>query len=408
MAGFSWGKFGHKQLYSIKHSQSRLNIWEGSVRSGKTIASIVRWIEYVVSDPKGDLLMFGKTERTLKRNILDVIESIIGEKNFKYNRGTGEVFIYGRRVYVAGASDDRAEGKIRGMTLAGAYGDELTLIPESFFKMLLSRLSVRNAKLFGTTNPDSPYHYLKREYIDNKELDCSVFHFELEDNPNLDKDYVASLKREYSGLWYKRFIKGEWVSAEGAIYDMWDDTIHVVTELPKYFERYYVGIDYGTSNPTVFLLIGKSGDRLYVIDEYYYNGRSEGKQKTDAEYSNDLASFISNYYVQNIVIDPSAASFNTQIRRDGMTQILHADNAVVDGIRTVASYLSEGKLFVYGKNCPNLIKEFTSYAWDTTYQDKGQDKPIKIDDHALDALRYVVHTLFKRSVVGSINKPKGW
>ncbi|RKL63029.1 PBSX family phage terminase large subunit [Thermoanaerobacteraceae bacterium SP2] len=401
---FTWGKFSKKQLDSILQSTARLNIWEGSVRSGKTIASIVRWLEYIKTGPPGDLLMVGKTERTLKRNILDVIESIVGTKNFKYNRGLGEVYIFGRKVYIAGANDERAEGKIRGMTLAGAYGDELTLWPESFFKMLLSRLSVPGAKLFGTTNPDSPYHWLKIEYIDNEELNIKVFHFELDDNPNLDPQYVELLKKEYTGLWYKRFILGLWVLAEGIVYDMFDESKHVITEIPE-CERYWVAIDYGTNNPTVFLLQGQKGNAYYTLKEYHYDSSKVGRQKTDAEYSKDLKEFIGDKHITNIVVDPSAASFIAQLRKDGFFNVRKANNEVLDGIRYVSTLLSNKKYFIH-ESCKNLIKEKASYVWDPKAQQKGEDKPLKQNDHCSDAERYGLFT--NRYDLRVVPKPKGW
>src|SRR5690606_31029182 len=132
--------------------------------------------------PPGELIMEGKTERTLKRNIIDVLEQMVGSRYFKYNLGSGEATLFGRRIYLVGANDMRSEGKIRGLTLAGAYGDEITLWPESFFTMLLSRLSVSGAKFIGTTTPDSPYHWLMKNYLERAgELDLKSWHFSLED-----------------------------------------------------------------------------------------------------------------------------------------------------------------------------------------------------------------------------------
>lgn len=406
---FNWGLFSHKQLDVIANSTARINILDGSVRSGKTIASLVAWIMFVSEASPGELLVVGKTERTLKRNILDVLEQIVGFRYFKYNLGAGEATLFGRRIYLVGANDLRSEGKIRGLTLSGAYGDEIALWPESFFTMLLSRLSVPGARFIGTTNPDSPYHWLKTNYLDRaSELGLRRWHFLLEDNPNLDPTYVEALKKEYVGLWYKRFILGLWVQAEGAVYDMWDDAIHAVDEVPSQFTRYYVGVDYGTSNPTVFLLVGQHEDKLYVIDEYYWDSAEQGRQKTDAEYSYDLREFIKGRYPQAIFIDPSATSFIAQLRRDGVRMIRHANNSVLDGIRTVAAFLPQKRLFVYRKRCPNLLREFTAYVWDPQAQKRGEDRPLKQNDHALDALRYVVHTVFGRLGPGVLSKPKGW
>jgi PBSX family phage terminase large subunit len=402
---FEWGKFSKKALKSIRESNARINIWEGSVRSGKTISSIVRWLDYIETGPKGDLLMCGKTERTLKRNILDVIESIVGSKNYKLNQGQGEVYIFGRRIYIVGANDERAEGKIRGLTLAGAYCDEITLYPESFWTMLLSRLSVKGAKLFGTTNPDSPYHWLKVNYIDRaNELDIKVFSFRLEDNPNLDPNYIEQLKKEYTGLWKKRYIDGLWVMAEGVVYDMFDERKHVISEMPE-CERYWVAVDYGTNNPTVFLLQGQKGNVYYTLKEYYYDSTKTGRQKTDVEYAKDLKEFIGDKKVTAIIVDPSAASFIAQLRKNGFFNVKKADNEVLDGIRHVSTLLSNNRYFVH-ESCKNLIKEKASYVWDMKAQQKGEDKPLKQNDHASDAERYGLYTM--RHSMKVIDKPVGW
>ncbi len=398
------------QINSLTDSVARINIWHGSVRSSKTIMSIVRWLEYVKTAPGGKLLMIGKTERTLKRNILDVIEDMVGRKYYHFSSGKGEVKIFNRVIDIVGANDERSENKIRGTTLAGAYGDELTLWPESFFKMLMTRLSVKGSMFFGTTNPDSPYHWLKRDYLDMEgviaadgkpKIDMRSFHFTLHDNPALDPDYIRALENEYSGLWYKRFIQGLWVMAEGVIYDMFNNEEHVLNEPPinvMQFDRYYVPIDYGTANPTVFLMIGErmssEGEReAYILDEYYYDSRKEQRQKTNAQYAADLVDFIGETNVLSIYVDPSAKSFITELRQtDGITaSVVEAVNDVVEGIREVGKKLQKGLLFVMRK-CTNVLREFNAYVWDAKAQKHGEDKPVKENDHALDALRYYVFT----------------
>ncbi|MCG8401380.1 MAG: PBSX family phage terminase large subunit [Firmicutes bacterium] len=392
MASFKWGLFSPKGLQSIDESTARLNIWEGAVRSSKTICSIVRWLEYIKDGPPGDYLMTGKTERTLKRNILDPLEQIVGNKRFRYNRGMGEAYLAGRRIYVAGAADERAEGKIRGMTLAGAYGDELTLWPESFFKMLLSRLSVPGAKFFGTTNPDSPYHWLQAEYLKKEGLDLRSWHFMLEDNPNLDPVYVGALKKEYAGLWYKRFILGLWVLAEGAIYDMWDEDVHLI-ECPAKHQEYGVAIDYATATVMTFGLYGITGNKVYLIREYYYDAKKKGRQKTDSEFAGDFKVFLGDIVPRNIYLDPSATSFKAELRKAGYNQVKDADNDVLNGIRLVATFLNTGRFFV-DRSCQETAKEFASYVWDPKAQERGEDKPLKQNDHAMDRNRYFIFTRF--------------
>jgi len=391
---FQLGALSPKQLQSWIESDKRINIWEGAVRSGKTIASILRWLEYIKKSRDGELLMVGKTERTLKRNILDVIEKIVGSKRYKLVQGNGEVYIYNRKIYIAGANDERAQDKIRGMTLLGAYGDEITVWPESFFKMLLSRLSEDDAKFFGTTNPDSPYHWLKTEYLDNPELDLVSWHFVIDDNPHLSDKFVESLKKEYKGLWYKRFIQGLWVLAEGAIYDMWDENIHV-RPAPNTLDRFIVGIDYGTINPCTFGLYGWNnykGFPVYLVKEYWYDSVKTGRQKTDSKYADDFERWLGGIYPEAIYCDPSAASFIAELRSRGYV-VLPANNDVLDGIRFVSNMLADGYFYV-DPSCKATIKEFSGYVWDVKAQKKGEDVPLKVNDHTMDRNRYALYTHF--------------
>jgi len=396
-----WTEFSPKALRSIDESTARLNIWHGAVRSSKTVSSMVRWIQYIDAAPPGDLLMIGKTERTLGRNILNPMQEILGQQRMHWNRGAGEVFIAGRRIYIVGANDERAEQKIRGLTIAGAYADEITLYPESFFVMLLSRLSVPGAKLFGTTNSDSSYHWLKENYLDREDLNLRQWHFELEDNLSLDPQFVDDLKREYVGLWYKRYILGLWVAAEGAIYDMFDIDKHEVDNLPvtedgrPAIKRSWVLIDYGTTNPTVFLWLVQCADNcLYVADEWRWDSAERGRQKSDPEYSKDLRDFLQRigHRPQWIFIDPSAASFIVQCSNDRIPNIAGADNSVLDGIRYTSSLLSANRLkFIKGK-CEGTIKEMLGYVWDANAQKHGEDKPVKAHDHGPDCIRYGVNS----------------
>jgi PBSX family phage terminase large subunit len=385
-----WSK---KQAASYLYSDSRINFLEGSVRSGKTIASLFRWIKYAtVEHPDGNLLMVGKTMNTLYRNAIMPLKDIVGANNCIYYGGRKVLYLCGREILLEGATDKIAEQKIRGLTLAGAYCDEATLYDESFWTMLLSRLSIPGAKLFATANPDSPYHYLKVKFLDRMdELDLRRFSFVLSDNPSLDPAYVDQLKREYTGLFYKRLILGMWVMAQGAIYDAWSEANEVE---PEEIEKLlwhdeYVAIDYGTTNPCAFLLCGvKHGHEpeAVVLEEYYWDSAKEGRQKTDQQYADDLAEFIGRRQVKGIIVDPSAASFILELRQRGFP-VIPADNAVVDGIRLTASWIASGRLKV-SKKCVNLIREIESYVWDEKAQLRGEDAPLKKNDHACDALRY--------------------
>ena len=299
-------------------------------------------------------------------------------------------------MYVIGANDERATGKIQGATFAGAWIDEGTLIPETFFKMLLSRLSIPNAKIFVTTNPDSPYHWLKTDYIDREdELDMKTFKFSIDDNPSLTDAYKDSLKKEFSGLWYNRYILGHWCLAEDAIYDFFNEDFHVIKSPPTYAKYYVCGIDYGTTNPFAATLVGYNGQShpaLWVEKEYYYDSKKKGRQKTDSEYADDLQRWMYGYPIRAFYLDPSAASMEVELKRRRLP-VIQAENDVLAGIRFVASLFVQGDLAIMD-TCSELIQEIGGYVWDQDASKNGLDKPLKRNDHLNDSLRYCLLSHF--------------
>jgi PBSX family phage terminase large subunit len=392
-----------KQKDSFRHSDARINIWQGAVRSGKSYSALLRFLRFTIEGPPGTFIAVGKTNAALKRNFVDPLLELLGI-DVRYYAGKQEVQLYRRTIVLLGANDERAEGKIRGNTYAGAYVDEGTLIPESFFVTLLARLSVPGAKLFLTTNPDSPFHWLKKNYIDREaDLDLRTFQFTLEDNPSLTSQFKQSLKSEFRGLWYQRYIEGKWVLAEGVIYDFFDESLHCMDFSPTSSRYYVCGVDYGTTNPCAFTLVGydpSNFPNIWVEDEYYWDSRELTRQKTDTEYAEDLRRFIAGRNVKSIIIDPSAASFKAELYKVGITNLVDANNEVLDGIRYVSKFLSNGTLKVCRK-CQHLIKEFGTYSWDPKSVKLGEDKPLKQNDHALDSLRYTIFTHFKPIYDGS-------
>jgi PBSX family phage terminase large subunit len=375
----------------------RINLLEGSVRSGKTWISLVVWAFWVATMPRdGNYLMVAKTLTSLRRNCLDLLQELVGTKYFSYSLSKKEARLFGRLVYLEGVNDARAESKIRGMTLQGAYCDELTLFTEDFFAMLLSRLSCPGAKLIATTNPDSPQHWLKVKYMDRAaELDMLIMKFLIEDNTFLDPEYVENLKKEYVGVFYDRFILGQWVVAEGRVYPMFTDN-------PDRFilrgttagmdGQFYISCDYGTINPLSLGLWCVHGKQAIRIKEYYWDSRREGHQKTDEEYYADLERLAHGYYIRRVIVDPSAASFIECIRRHGKFRVWEADNDVLNGIRVTASLLNAGMVKVH-ESCKNAIREFGLYRWD---EKKNSDAVLKENDHAMDDIRYFCYTVLAR------------
>ncbi len=373
----------------------RLNLLEGSVSSGKTWISLVLWAFWVAEMPQDKLyLMCAKSLTTLKRNCLILLQELVGEGNFTFSIPAKEGYLFGRRVLFEGANDARSESKIRGMTLQGAYCDELTQFPEDFFTMLLSRLRVPGAKLFATTNPDTPNHWLMRSYIRRaEEIDFLDVKFTIDDNTTLPADYVENIKKEYVGVFYDRFIRGEWVIAEGLVYPMFDKDRHTF-RTPSLRGPEYISIDYGTANPTAMGLWVLGRGEAEMVREYYYSGRDAKRQKTDEEYYKDLETFAEGHKIDRVIVDPSAASFIECIRRHGRFNVVKADNGVLDGIRLTGALLQAGKLRFH-ESCSNTFREFASYAWD---KESGEDKVIKENDHAIDSIRYFCATIMRREI----------
>lgn len=383
-----------KQLFSLHDSDARINIWEGAVRSGKTYVSLWRWIKELTYGPPGEYCMITRTYDTFKRNLLPQLTRMIGVAA-QYYAGKREMSIFGKVIHIVGADDERSEAKIRGSTFQGAYIDEMSIIPECVIRMLISRCAMRSAKIFATTNPDSPYHWLKKDFLEDNP-DVKSWQFTLEDNPELTEDEKDYLRRQYKGIWYERFIQGRWVQAEGAIYDFFDTNLHVINFPPGPPEFYILGVDYGTTNPCAFSLIGINRSRypnMWVEDVYYYDSRAKQRQKTDSEYADDLKRFIEGKLVKAIYIDPSAASFKLELSKSGVQNLYDAQNEVIDGIRLVSKFFSNGTLKVC-RNCQEMIKEIQGYIWDPKCKKTGIDKPLKERDHLCDSLRYAIYTHF--------------
>ena len=378
-----------KQSDYVLNSNYRINACHGAVRSGKSVGANVRWLQYILTRPPGNLLMVGKTIGSLERNVLTDLQSWVGPDNFKLRKINKEVEIYGRKIWIEGAVDDSSFQKIQGETLAGVLGDEVTTWPESFFSMLMTRLSEKNAKAFLTMNPGSPNHWFKKRYLDREnELNMKSWHFLLEDNLYLDPTYVDNLKSEYTGLWYQRYIEGSWVLADGSVYANFDPGLHCVDKLPPgKWRSLYIGADYGQTHPTAFLKIIQIGDVYYVVDEY------KESDKLNSILSSDLKGFIDGKHPRSILVDPSAKSFKNQLVADGFKRVRNANNEVVNGLAKIANAFDTGKLVIVENKCPQLIEEIGGYHWDSQASERGLDKPVKSDDDLVDCLRYICNSI---------------
>ena len=341
---------------------------------------------------EGIRMLLGNTRSTLERNIIDPMRDLFGSSCIGIVRQNNTVDMFGQKVYALGADKVTQVDKLRGSGIVYCYGDEITTWNKEVFQMLKSRLSLPDSVFDGTCNPDSPNHWF-REFLSSK-ADIYQQNYQIYDNPFLPEEFIKSLEIEYEGtVYYDRYILGKWTKAEGLVYQGFSPDRDVISSINEELtDRRYVSIDYGTQNPTVFLLWqkGKSGT-WYLIDEYYYSGRQETFQLTDSQYADRLIEFIKDRPVRAIIIDPSAASFKAELRHRGI-KTRDAKNSVLNGIRFTATCLTQGQIKILDK-CEHTIKEFGEYSWNDK---KETDEPIKENDHCMDALRYFAYTILKR------------
>ena len=303
--------------------------------------------------------------------------------------------------FIFGGKDEGSQELVQGLTAAGFYFDEVALMPESFVNQATGRCSIEGSKFWFNCNPQGPYHWFKLEWIDKiLEKNLLRVHFTMDDNPSLSDKIKQRYKTMYSGVFYQRFILGLWVAAEGLIYSMINDTM-ILKKLPKNVRilTRWIGVDYGQANATTFILCGLGTDnRLYILDEYYHEGKSSQVQKSPSGYAKAFRKWLlkngqDGYFVrhEHTFIDPSAKGFIMQLHEEGIPHVRKANNEVLAGIELTSSLMECNAFRVIGPKCPNVVKELHSYSWDPKAQSRGEDKPIKDHDHCLDAVRYVVN-----------------
>jgi len=404
--------FGPKATRFIRRHPSRdalVNILNGAVRSSKTWAVIVKLLTWMAYGwwPGGIGLITGASKTTIRTNMLNFMFEWIGDDLYSYNSQSGQLLLFGHPFLVCGASDERSYKFIKGSTVGVWLGDEVTETPESFFNMAVSRLSLPDSVAWLTTNPASPLHYLKDEWIDDEDKiakgDVWSETYTLDDNPNIDEDKKEQLKRSFTGVFWQRNIAGLWVVAEGAIYrdvmspaNLYNDTTRPIgLHSPGGHVARYVPIDVGTVNAMAMLDVYDDGEVLWVDDEYYWDSQVENRQKTNGEYADDFqAKFCiegqERTWPTSVIVDPSAASFKVELLARGIaTQ--DAVNDVLEGIRRVSAMLARRLIRIH-ERCKNLRRELEIYAWDEAKTKIGVELPVKSNDHACDALRYLIAT----------------
>lgn len=421
-------KFSLKQLKAFTwwckespYSEYNGIIADGSIRAGKTVAMAISYILWAMATyDRQNFAMCGKTVGAFRRNVWNWLKPVLQARHYTISESHSSNTIIlddGKRVnyfYIFGGRDESSQDLIQGMTLAGVYCDEVALMPESFVNQATGRCSIPGAKIWFNCNPESPMHWFLKNWIEKQEEKRMLhLHFTMEDNPSLTPAVRHRYETQYGkgGVFYERFILGLWVMAQGAIYkDAWSDELYIDKEkrdwiyLNRRCFRRYIAIDYGTVNPMVFLDIWDDGDTSYVLREYYWNSREDGKyEKDNSQYGDDLMAFVGDidYPPSAVIVDPSAESFKIEMRNRGLrskatVDTINADNSVLEGIRSVNKLLTRRKIRFYRPDCPMTIQEMTSYCWDDkAIQQSGKERPLKVRDHAPDALRYFVNTIIR-------------
>ena len=405
-------EFGEKQLYTLTwwsdaamHDYDAI-ICDGSIRAGKTMTMAVSFILWAFTAfDKQVFAICGKTIESVRRNIVTHLPQWLdGIVRIQERRSENLLIISfagkTNRFYLFGGKDEGSAALIQGMTLAGVMFDEVALMPRSFVEQALARCSVEGSKFWFNCNPDSPEHWFYKEWIQkHKNKNALYLHFTMEDNNSLSEKVKKRYENMYSGVFYDRFIRGLWVVAEGLVYSVFDKVKHVVPTIHRVYDRYMVSIDYGTCNPTSMGLWGRSLGVWYRVKESYYDGRKMKYQRTDEEHYEELERLVQKEEgkgylpISKVIVDPSAASFIACIRKHGRFQVEKANNAVIDGIREVATVLKQEKIKI-NDCCADCIREFGLYCWD---EKKTADAVLKENDHTMDDLRYFVRAAFKSS-----------
>ena len=378
-------------------------VCDGAVRSGKTLAmglSFFLW-GMVCFDGKR-FGVCGKTIASLRRNVLsEILPRLEGlGATWKERRTENVVTVRFRghenQFYIFGGRDESSASLIQGITFAGILLDEVALMPQSFVDQACARCSVAGSRLWFNCNPAGPSHWFHKSWIlEAAQRNCLRLHFTMEDNPSLTDAIRQRYQKLYTGVFYRRFILGQWAQAEGRVYDFFEpEMIQSVPEGP--FSQWYISCDYGTVNPTSMGLWGLREGVWYRVKEFYFNSRAQMRQMTDEEYARELKNLAGDRTISAVIVDPSAASFIEVLRRRGW-RVQKADNDVLAGIRLTSDALKEGRIVIC-QGCNDCIRELDEYVWDLS--SGAKDRVKKEHDHAMDDMRYFVSTVLGKRGAG--------
>ena len=400
-------RFSEKQKQVLRwwvpgnpYEEKETLICDGAVRSGKTLAmglSFFLWAQVCFDGQKFGVC--GKTIISLRRNVLSEVRPRLEELGAVWKEKRSENLVtvsflgHENQFFAFGGRDESSAALIQGVTLAGVLLDEAALMPRSFVEQACARCSVAGSRLWFNCNPAGPEHWFYKSWILEAERRKALhLHFTMEDNPSLTEEIRERYRRLYTGVFYQRYVLGEWVQAEGRVYDFF--TPDLVGTAPGNCDKWYISCDYGTVNPTSMGLWGRKNGVWYRVKEFYFSSREAGHQMTDAEYADALETLADGREITAVIVDPSAASFLEVLRRRGW-KVRKAENDVLGGIRLTADCLKKGKIVIC-EGCDSLLREMELYVWDL--RSGTGDRVRKEHDHAMDDMRYFVSTVLGQPV----------
>jgi len=385
------------------HHNKEAIICDGAVRSGKTMAMGLSFFLWAMTSFDGQRFgVCGKTIASLRRNVLSEILPRLGALGATWKEKRMENLVtvtfkgHRNQFYIFGGRDESSAALIQGITFAGVLLDEVALMPRSFVEQACARCSVAGSRLWFNCNPEGPGHWFYKTWIlEAEQKNCLRLHFLMEDNPSLSDKIRQRYQNLYSGVFFRRFVLGQWVQAEGRVYDFFGpDMVKPAPAGP--FEKWYISCDYGTVNPTSMGLWGLHRGVWYRVKEFYFNSRQEMRQMTDDEYAAALNNLAGEREIAAVIADPSAASFIETLRRKGW-RVVKAKNDVLSGIRQTSDALKEGRIVIC-EGCSDCLREMDSYVWDLSSE--NHDRVKKENDHAMDDMRYFVATVLHRQSSG--------
>ena len=384
------------------HFEKEAIVCDGAVRSGKTLAMGLSFFLWAQTNFEGKKFgVCGKTIASLRRNVLSEIlprlTALGAEWKEKRSENLVTIRFLGRenQFYIFGGRDEGSASLIQGITFAGVLLDEVALMPRSFVEQACARCSVAGSRLWFNCNPAGPSHWFYRTWIlEAEKRNCLRLHFTMEDNPGLTAQIRERYQKLYTGVFYRRFILGEWAQTEGRVYDFFSG--EMVGKAPDSCEKWYISCDYGTVNPTSMGLWGRCRGVWYRVKEFYFSSRREMRQMTDEEYAEALEELAGGREITAVIVDPSAASFIEVLRRKGW-RVQKAENDVISGIRLTSDLLKSGKIVIC-EGCADCLREMDEYVWDLS--SGSRDKVRKEHDHAMDDMRYFAATVLGEKAGG--------